>query len=191
MDPNEYSEIKPWVQINEDFDSFDFLKSRCSLGEWLAISRVFRPHFIEVDDCILWEHIYEEENFRTWYTHLAGDLTRIEATLNQLSLWHYIDLKDTAEDDRAAMEVAQAIAKSWYSALKESFSDREFDVVAHPTEDGPIVSFVTIRPDPAPYNDIPPQYVVETVRNTNPEAGAEYITWKDKHRPARPDELPQ
>jgi hypothetical protein len=147
MDPNEYSEIKSWAQgFDGDLDSFDFLARRCSLGEWLAISRIFRPHFIEVGDCILWDRVYDAENFQTWHSHLAGDLTRIEATLNQLLVWQLIDVQESAEDDRAAMEIAQSIAKCWYSALKGSFPDREFKVTAHSTEDGPIVSFITVRP---------------------------------------------
>ncbi|WP_269854292.1 hypothetical protein [Streptomyces sp. RPT161] len=146
MKPEDYPEIRSWVEgVRGDVDSIDFLTQHSSLAVWLAAAQVFWPDFKEVGGCVLWSRVYNENNFETWREHLNGDLGRIEATLNQLKLWQVIDCEDTAEDNRALQGVAEALSRCWSAALMNSFPDKRFDVRVVNTDDGPIVTFSTLR----------------------------------------------
>jgi hypothetical protein len=50
-----------------------------------------------------------------------------------------------SESEAGGLALAEEIAVSWRRCLSETFPDRAFTVVASATEDGPVVSFVTIR----------------------------------------------
>lgn len=117
-------------------------ESRC---EWAALARVFIPRFVEIESCVLWDRVYDPANFRIWQDQLQGDATSIEATLNEFRLWEYVDIPEDSESEACGLALAEEIAVSWRRCLSETFPDRAFAVVASATEDGPVVSFVTIR----------------------------------------------
>ncbi|MEV6837473.1 hypothetical protein AB0N17_23720 [Streptomyces sp. NPDC051133] len=132
-------------EVGDDADYLDFLSQQVGLGEWAAFARVFLPRFVEVEDCVLWDRVYEPGNFRTWHDRLQGDATSIEATLNQFRLALHIDIPEDPDSEAAAHALAEEIALSWRRCLHDAFPDRSFEVAASRTEDGPVVSFVTVR----------------------------------------------
>ncbi|GAA2412858.1 hypothetical protein GCM10010420_47850 [Streptomyces glaucosporus] len=141
-----HPEIKEWVEgFQGGVDYIDFVSSRVNLADWVAISRVFHPSFIEVEDCILWDRVYDPENFRAWKRELNGDATSIELVLNQLRLWQVIDFPEDELSQKISMEVAKEISFFWRSSLERGYPDRNFDVSVASTEDGPVVRFVTLR----------------------------------------------
>ncbi|MFC9297194.1 hypothetical protein ACFTWH_01670 [Streptomyces sp. NPDC057011] len=122
-------------------DYLDFLSQSLGLSEWIALSRVFLPRFVEVEGCVLWDRSYDPGNFRLWRDELNGDVASIEATLNQFRLWMCIDVDDDGESRSNALALAQEIATAWRLSLGQSFPQRNFDVQVAVTEDGPVVSF--------------------------------------------------
>ena len=104
------------IPSGNDADYLGLLSLHVGFDEWAAFARVFMPRFVEVSGCVLWDRVDEPANFRTWQEQLKGDATSIEA-----------------------------IAVSWHRSLTDAFPDRTFDVAATNSEDGPIVSFVTVR----------------------------------------------
>ena len=146
MDPLRVRDVREWTQaVGDDTDYLDYLSQQVGLGEWAAFSRIFMPRFVEVEGCVLWDRVYEPHNFRTWHDQLQGDVTSIEATLNQFRLALHISIPEDAESEAAAYALAEEIALSWRRGLHEAFPERSFEVTASETEDGPVVSFVTIR----------------------------------------------
>ncbi|MFI0164274.1 hypothetical protein [Streptomyces sp. NPDC017095] len=146
MDPLRVRDVREWTQaVGDDADYLDYLSQQAGLGEWAAFSRAFMPRFVEVEGCVLWDRVYEPGNFRSWYERLRGDATSIEATLNQFRLALYIDIPEDSDSEAAAQALAEEIARSWHRCLHDTFPDRSFQVVASETEDGPVVSFTTIR----------------------------------------------
>ncbi|WP_285545767.1 hypothetical protein [Streptomyces lavendulae] len=122
-------------------DYVDYVKRNGDLGVLVAFSRILWPRFIEVENCVLWDRVYEESNFNLWRDSLSGDARKIEATLNQLRVWQIVESEDVG-DGREAMEfLAGCIAKSWKNALRAQFPGRIFNVRILDSEDGPIVTF--------------------------------------------------
>ncbi|MFE0761021.1 hypothetical protein ACFW4X_08340 [Streptomyces smyrnaeus] len=125
-------------------DHLDYAAQRLELPDWLAVARCLRPTFVEVLDCVIWDRAYEPENFQSWYTHLHGDATSVEAVLNQFRLWHVVDSGSTPEAEKPEMEtylqrLAEDIAFCWRSTLESDFPRRSFEVRVLDTEDGPVV----------------------------------------------------
>ncbi|MFG2629371.1 hypothetical protein [Streptomyces sp. NPDC048473] len=146
MDPMKDPLIKAWVEASGgDADYLDFLSQSAGPAEWIALSRVFLPRFVEVEGCVLWDRSYDPGNFRLWHNELNGDVASIEATLNQFRLWLYVDIDDDAESQANALALAQEIADAWRLSLERAFPQSVFDVQATDTVDGPVVSF-TSRP---------------------------------------------
>ncbi|GAA1037052.1 MULTISPECIES: hypothetical protein [Streptomyces] len=146
MDPLRVRDVREWTEaVGDDADYLDYLSQQVGLGEWAAFTRAFMPRFVEVEGCILWDRAYEPDNFRTWYDQLRGDTTSIEATLNQFRLALYINIPEDRDSEAAASALAGEIAVSWRRCLRDAFPDRSFEVAASETEDGPVVSFVTVR----------------------------------------------
>ncbi|SED18850.1 hypothetical protein SAMN05216489_02757 [Streptomyces sp. 3213] len=146
MDPQSIPAVREWTAaVGGGTDYLDYLSQEVGLGEWAAFSRVFMPRFVEVDGCVLWDRVYEPANFRTWQEQLRGDATSVEATLNQFRLWLHIDIPEDPESEAGALALAEDIAASWRRSLADAFPDRAFEVAATDSEDGPIVSFVTVR----------------------------------------------
>ncbi|MFK0140211.1 hypothetical protein [Streptomyces murinus] len=146
MDPLRVRDVREWTQaVGDDADYLDYLSQHVGLGEWAAFTSAFMPRFMEVEGCVLWDRVYEPGNFRTWYEQLRGAATSIEATLNQFRLALYIDIPEDPDSQAAAAALAEEIAVSWRRCLRDAFPDRSFEVAARETEDGPVVSFVTIR----------------------------------------------
>ncbi|MGW4596931.1 hypothetical protein ACWEOA_16725 [Streptomyces sp. NPDC004457] len=146
MDPLRVRDVREWTQaVGSDADYLDYLSQQVGLGEWAAFTRVFMPRFVEVEGCVLWDRVYEPGNFRIWHERLRGDATSIEATLNQFPLALYIDVAEDPDSEAAAQVLAEEIACSWDRCLRDAFPERSFRVVASDTEDGPVVSFTTVR----------------------------------------------
>ncbi|MET7615858.1 hypothetical protein [Streptomyces sp. NPDC005408] len=144
MDPMKDPQIKRWTEASGvDVDYLDFLSQRVGLSEWIAMSRMFLPQFVEVEGCVLWDRAYDPDNFRTWRQALKGDVASIEATLNQFRLWLHIDIDEDPESEANAFSLAQEIATAWRAALGRQFPQRRFDVQATDTVDGPVVSFTS------------------------------------------------
>ncbi|MGW0668438.1 hypothetical protein [Streptomyces sp. NPDC002746] len=145
MDPTKDPLIKALADASGGrADYLDFLSQSAGPAEWIALSRVFLPQFVEVEGCVLWDRSYDPANFRQWHGQLNGDVASIEATLNQFRLWMYIDIDDDAESQSNALALAQDIAEAWRRSLKESFPRGVFDVRATDTVDGPVVSFTRV-----------------------------------------------
>lgn len=146
MDPMRDPQIREWTEATGSrADYIDFLSQSTEMPDWVALSRVFLPHFIEVDGYVLWDRSYDPENFRTWRTKLGDDVTAVEATLNQFRLYLYIDVPDDAASRANALSLAEDIATTWRFRLATDFPRRSFTVQATETEDGPVVSFFTPR----------------------------------------------
>ncbi len=146
MKASEYSEVASWAEgFGGSLDSFDFISGRFSLADWISLSEIFRPSFIEIEGCILWNRSFERQNFDTWMTELSGDRTGVETVLNRLRLWQLIDYGESAEDAAAASTVADSIAQCWKLRLAEQFPGVRFHVAALETEDGPVVEFNVVR----------------------------------------------
>ncbi|MCX4794183.1 hypothetical protein OG497_08635 [Streptomyces sp. NBC_01242] len=144
MDPLKDPLIRAWAGASGgDADYLDFLSRSAGQAEWIALSRVFLPQFVEVEGCVLWDRSYDPINFRLWRSKLNGDIASIEANLNQFRLWLYIDIDDDAESQANALALAQDIAGAWRLSLKQAFPQKIFDVQATGTVDGPVVSFTT------------------------------------------------
>ncbi|WP_372407626.1 hypothetical protein [Streptomyces luteireticuli] len=145
MNPDQYSEIKAWAaDYPEGVDYVDFLTRNCTVGHWLAFCRVLWPRFVLERGCVLWDRVYEPAGFDAWYRHLDGDVRRVEATLNRLVVADIIDADETREDDDALEEIAETVGRAWRAALSSAYPDREFEVRVDDTDDGPVVSFVSV-----------------------------------------------
>lgn len=144
MDPMNDPQIRKWTEASGgQADYLDFLSESIGLPEWIALSRVFLPRFIEVQGCILWERSYDPSNFETWYSSLNGDVTRIEATLNQFRLSLYLEFADDDISRSNALSLAEDIATVWRLQLERTFPRKKFSVSARETEDGPVVGFIS------------------------------------------------
>ncbi|MFF3565764.1 hypothetical protein ACFYXS_37630 [Streptomyces sp. NPDC002574] len=137
-----YSRIKSWVQgFGGSVDYVDYVKGNGDLAVLVAFSHILFPRFIEVDDCILWERVYEESNYAVWRQELSGDKRKIEATLNRLHIWGIVESEEVDEDRKAVDFIAECAAKAWRTALTTDFPDRPFDVQVVDSPDGPVVTF--------------------------------------------------
>ncbi|WP_457032119.1 hypothetical protein [Kitasatospora sp. P5_F3] len=143
---NDYPDVRAW---SEDYggspDFVDFLSERLSLADWISISEVFCPVFIEVNGCFLWERSFDPSVFESWWLELGGDRERIESTLNRFNLWRLFDHGDSGEEHSAAIAVAQAIAGCWRIRLREEFPGVDFSVTSESSEDGPVIQFMAVR----------------------------------------------
>jgi hypothetical protein len=146
MDPTSIPELREWTEAaGSTTDYLDYLGQHVGLGEWAAFTRVFMPQFVEVEGCVLWDRVYDPDNFRNWHEQLRGDIRAIESTLNQFRLWLYVDIPEDPASEAGALALAEQISVSWRRCLREAFPARTFEVTASNSEDGPFVSFVTAR----------------------------------------------
>ncbi|MFF7020914.1 hypothetical protein ACFY97_07835 [Streptomyces klenkii] len=147
MNPDEYPEIKAWVEsYTGDLDSVDFLNEHCTVGMWLAFAHLMNPEFVEVRGCVMRKRSYAPGSFDDWYRRLDGDVRRIEGVLNCFAVGYAIDCGDTAEAEEALGHIAQAVAHSWEAALRRAFPRKCFDVRVLDTDDGPTVVFGQASP---------------------------------------------
>ncbi|MEU1374207.1 hypothetical protein ABZ442_11120 [Streptomyces triculaminicus] len=144
-DPVDYPKIKSWVdEWGGEVDYVDFVKFNGDLAVLVAFSRILWPRFVEVEGCVLWDRVYEESNFNLWRESLSGDISRIEATLNQVRIWQIVE---SDEGDQEALNfIAACVVKSWRASLSADFPEREFEVLVVESEDGPIVTFSSAAP---------------------------------------------
>jgi hypothetical protein len=141
-----HSEIEAWARsFTGNLDYLDWASSRLALPDWLALARLFRPKFIEVSGCVLWDRVYRPENFQLWHEKVNGSPTAIESVLNRVRLWQFIDV-DSQEDEEAMNSLAQDIAFFWRASLEDSFPEKEFEVSIIDIGDGPEVGFIVRRP---------------------------------------------
>lgn len=145
-DPMGFAPIKYWSEDwGGEVDYLDFVNQHCDLPMLVALAGVFRPRFVEVEDCVLWDRAYKESNFRSWRAEYPADSRKIETTLNQLRVWDIVESEENAENQEALEFVAECVANTWTAALRASFPDRNFDVRVLPTDDGPVVTFSAAR----------------------------------------------
>ncbi|MGW7350185.1 hypothetical protein [Streptomyces sp. NPDC054784] len=139
------------------YGSVLFVLPELAVREWEAVARLFRPRFVEVSGCVVWEQAYEPANFRSWCEELAGDRTSVERVLNQVRLWQFVEVAEgDPEEERAVRVLAEAVAAGWRSALEADFPGRSFDGgVVETGEDGPVVCF-TVRRTPEDDDGPPP-----------------------------------
>ncbi|MBT2383505.1 hypothetical protein [Streptomyces sp. ISL-11] len=149
MNPDEYPEIKSWIDGFEGGSRLgfaDFLSEHCTVGIWLAFSHLMNPEFIEVQGCIIRRSSYDLKNFEEWHQNLGGDVHRIESVLNRFVVGYAIDCGNTPEEEAALEDIAQALAYSWEAALARTFPGKRFEVRVADTDDGPTVIFQQMRP---------------------------------------------
>ncbi|WP_369201936.1 hypothetical protein [Streptomyces sp. PU-14G] len=140
-----HPDIDAWSQdLGGGLDYVDFARHRLGLADWIALSKCFRPRFVEVSGCVIWERAYEPDNFAEWYRTTDGDLTAIEAVLNQFMLWQVVT-PATPDDESRINDLASDIAFMWRACLEADFPGQEFDGGSVHTEDGPVVRFVVRR----------------------------------------------
>ncbi|MFE7118884.1 hypothetical protein ACFU99_26050 [Streptomyces sp. NPDC057654] len=152
MDPEVHSEIRSWIGgYTGELDSVDFLMGNCTVGMWLAFAHLMNPEFVEVRGCVLWGRVYEPGNFEEWYARLDGDGRRVEDLLNRFVVGYAVDCGESAEDEEALKDIAQALAFSWGAALARKFPSRRFQVQVLATDDGPTVVFSRAAPDGPSY----------------------------------------
>ncbi|MGW7519196.1 hypothetical protein ACWGJ2_26775 [Streptomyces sp. NPDC054796] len=142
-----HPEIDSWSQDSGGgVDYLDYAAQHLRLPDWLALARCFRPHFVEVSGCVIWDRAYEPDNFREWFEELNGDATSVEATLNEFRLWQVLDWDDgDPGEERRVQKFAQDLAFCWRSCLEADFPDKQFDGGVVDTDDGPVVRFVVRR----------------------------------------------
>ena len=143
----EHPEISSWAAENGGgLDYLDYAAQRLRLPEWVSLAHCFRPRFIEVSGCVIWDRAYEAGNFSEWHARLAGDSQTLEATLNQFQLWQFIDMDDATPEEEAQLRgLADDIAFCWRACLESDFPGKEFDGGVVDTEDGPVVRFFARR----------------------------------------------
>lgn len=145
MEPVQHSEIEAWAQsFGGNLDYLDFASYKLTLPDWVAVARLFRPRFVEISGCILWDRAYEPNNFQSWQSEVDGNPTAIETVLNRVRLWQLIEV-DGEEDEQAILALARDVEFFWRAALRENFPDKEFEVSIIDIGDGPEVGFVTRR----------------------------------------------
>lgn len=145
MDSLKDLRIRAWVEASGgEADYLDYLSQSAGPAEWIALSRVFLPRFVEVRGCVLWDRSYDPANFDLWHRRLEGDAVSVEAMLNQFRLWMYLDIGEDTESRSNALALAQEIARAWRLSLGEAFPQKAFDVRATDTVDGPVVSFTSL-----------------------------------------------
>lgn len=73
MDPLKDPTLRTWTEASGGAaDYLDFLSQSVGLAEWIALSRVFLPKFVEVEGCVLWDRSYDPDNFVRWHSELRG-----------------------------------------------------------------------------------------------------------------------
>ncbi|GLF92886.1 hypothetical protein [Streptomyces yaizuensis] len=145
MNPNEFTPIKEWREsfTGDGLDHVDFLTDRTGVAEWLALSRVFRPQFVQRRGCVLWQRAAGDDLVDTWFEQFGGDIRAVEAFLNRLVLADVIRCDIDEETDAALTAIGNAIRAMWSCALAEAFPEESFDVWVKETDDGPVVSFAS------------------------------------------------
>ncbi|WP_146166909.1 hypothetical protein [Streptosporangium nondiastaticum] len=143
MNPDEYPEIKSWIDsYTGELDFVDFLNRHCTVGMWLSFAHLMNPEFVEVRGCVIRRRSYTPENFDDWYARLDGDVRRVESVLNRFVVGYAVNCGNTAEEDEALWDIARAVAYSWEAALGREFPLKRFDVSVLDTDDGPVVVFM-------------------------------------------------
>src|SRR5690349_15682896 len=105
------------------WDLRHYLVHNISVGQAVAVAGVFWPNFIEVDDCVFVEFLYNDGSYRRWRERHARDSRAIEAVMNELHLWD-IFAPSTDEDYAALDYLAPKIADSWRAAMVSAFPSR-------------------------------------------------------------------
>lgn len=145
MHPNEYPEIAEWIEdFGGNVDYLDFASMRLTLGDWISVSKLLNPTFVNVDGCYIWDRAYDARNFTSWKKTL-NDATEIEKVLNQVKLSLYIDYPDDDVSANAALSFAYDIATCWRRSLLSQYPHAKFTVYVTNSEDGPIVNCTAIR----------------------------------------------
>lgn len=114
---------EPWSSTDEP--ELDWLYNTGSVGQALAYSNLFWPHFTEHDDCVFL--ILDVEKYALWMETLGGNKTQAEATLNHR---HIADLFEDAESAPHELLIAlgRTLKQCWAAKLRLDFPNRRFEV---------------------------------------------------------------
>src|SRR5262249_46185619 len=102
-----------------------FANFRGSLEIAYAFSSIFWPEFVEDHGGVFLAEQFKESSFQHWSERLDGDLTRIEAVMNQAHIGDFFlnAPSDDALDVRVSQQFGRALAGCWRAALAEAFPD--------------------------------------------------------------------
>ena len=112
--------------------------------DFLAILRFVWPTFIKVDDCILLQEHYSQQNYRDWQQSLGQNWSAIESVINHIHLRDY--LPDEV-DEQTLLEVGRFLAATWRGAVETQFPSEEFlvELTNDEADYGPTLYLSTVR----------------------------------------------
>ena len=118
------------------------LYSEASADLVVAFFKLFWPDVIEVEGYVLLTEHYDQAklaNWLEWQRRTGGERWKLEATLNEVHLYH-VFLADAA---LPVLEyLATVLARCWRTALREAFPERRFIVfyASEPEDYGPTLT---------------------------------------------------
>jgi hypothetical protein len=115
----------------------------------LAAAWLFCPETVEYRDCVFLKDRFDAANVDTWFGHLKGDQSDVEAVVNQTKLYDIFGNSDLGGHDDDLEALALAVGECWQGILAARYPERGVTVEVSREEDeayGPTVTFWTNHP---------------------------------------------
>lgn len=106
-------------------DAHAYLAEHLSVTNASLIAKLFSPDLVLERGCVIFKDRYSPENFEQWWSSELGNTVAIERALNHLHLWDIFEPEGEVEE-RALVELATQLARSWVLHAAQAFPDRQF-----------------------------------------------------------------
>ncbi len=135
-------------QAGADFTPVDYLNQPAGPPFVIAAQWLFCPEFVEYRGCVVMAHRLDAKVLDEWFVELDGEVSRIEAVANLVSLYDVFTACDVAAYEADLSRLARAIARCWRGVLRMEYPERDFQVEVYDDErsHGPEITFFSGRP---------------------------------------------
>lgn len=133
-------ELNDWKEKNKNFSIFDYLGFKCTFECFIAVSKLFFPDLVFVDDCIFLRDSCQKSDITNFYNH-TNSAADFEKAINFICLSNLISINETISKD-AIKEVVSNICRSWRMYFDKEYKEHNLIVESYEDEyDGWCVTF--------------------------------------------------
>lgn len=132
LDTGILKEYKKYRNVNPDWDVGSYLNTFYDLNTAVALSKLYFPDFVDIQNCVILDMRYDEDVFNQWYKEFKGNISQVEKMCNLYELKDFFHINDTLGNEiekKKMIETLGTVLKtSWGISLEKLYPEKSFKV---------------------------------------------------------------